>query len=174
MEAEILEYPPQSGEYEEHIFSTSGNTLWVKFFDEDYIEWVGVFSLSEWSSFNAVLRIPNEKLFLVVAGGQGYFVDPIKREIVSTTNWDGIENIIFNEDTGLLVATDGLRLALFKGPQLQWSGERVSADGISFTGQSGPVVSGVLNDLTSEGCKFTFNANTFEFKASWVFAENWG
>jgi len=174
MEAEILERPPQSGDYEEHIFSKSGNTLWVKFYDDDYIEWAGVFSKSEWSSFNTVLSIPNEKLVLVVAGGQGYFVDPNKREIVSTTDWDSINNITFNEATGFLVATDGLRLALFKGPQLQWSGERISADGISFTKQSGPVISGVLNDLSPEGCKFTFNANTLEFNTSWVLAENWG
>lgn len=174
MEAEILERPPQSGDYEEHIFSKSGNTLWVKFFDDEYIEWAGVFSQSGWSSFNTVIRIPNEKLFLVVAGGQGYFVDPNRRHIVSTTDWDGIANIIFNENTGFLVATDGLCLALFKGPKLHWSGERVSVDGISFTEQAGPLIKGILNDLTSEGCEFTFNANTLEFKASWVFAENWG
>ena len=174
MEAEILDRPPLSGDFEEHNFSKSGNTLWVKFFDEEYIEWVGVFSQSGWSSYNTVLRVPNEKLFLVVAGGQGYFVDPNKREIVSTTEWDGIDNIIYNKATGFLVATDGLCLALFDGPHLEWSGKRVSADGISFTDQSGPVIKGVLNDLTDEGCEFTFNASTREFNAAWLFAENWG
>lgn len=174
MEAVILDQPPLSGDFEEHDFSKLGNTLWVKFFDEEYLEWVGVFSKSEWSSFNTVIRVPGEKLFLVVAGGQGYFVDPNARKIASATEWDGIDNIIYNEETGLLVVTDGLCLALFCGPNLVWSGERVSADGISFTGQSGPIVKGVLNDLTDEGCEFTFNANTYEFKAEWVFAENWG
>lgn len=106
MEAEILDRPPLSGDFEEHNFSKSGNTLWVKFFDEEYIEWVGVFSQSGWSSYNTVHRVPNEKLFLVVAGGQGYFVDPNKREIVSTTEWDGIDNIIYNKATGFLVATE--------------------------------------------------------------------
>ncbi|VVS94673.1 hypothetical protein [Desulfoluna spongiiphila] len=174
MEAEILDRPPLSGDFEEHNFSMSGNTLWVKFLDEDYLEWVGVFSQSGWSPFNTVFRIPNEKKFLVVAGGQGYFVDPNKREIISRTEWDGINNILYNDETGFLVATDGLCLALFKGPKLKWSGERVSADGISFTGQSGPIIKGVLNDLTDEGCKFTFNAITREFKAAWILSENWG
>lgn len=36
----------------------------------------------------------------------------------------------------------------------------LSTDGISFTDQSGPVIKGVLNDLTDEGCEFTFNAST--------------
>jgi len=174
MEAEILDRPPLSGDFEEHDFSKSGNTLWVKFFDEEYLEWVGVFSQSGWSSFNTVLRVPGEKLFLVVAGGQGYFVDPNTRKIVSATEWEGIDNIIYNEETGYLVATDGLCLALFKGPKLHWFSERVSADGISFIGQSGPIIMGVLNDLTDEGCKFTFNASTCEFKAAWILSENWG
>lgn len=174
MEAEILDRPPLSGDFEEHDYSTSGNTLWVKFCDEDYLEWVGVFSQSGWSSNNSVLRVPREKLFLVVAGGQGYFVDPIARKIVSTTEWDCIDNVIYNEDTGFLVVTDGLCLAVFRGPKLQWSSKRVSVDGISFTEQSGPIIKGVLNDLTDEGCKFTFNANTREFNAAWVFADNWG
>lgn len=50
----------------------------------------------------------------------------------------------------------------------------MSADGISFTGQSGPIINGVLNDLTDEGCQFTFNAITREFKAAWILSENWG
>ena len=174
MEAEILKIPPLSGDFEEHDFSSSGNTLWIKFFDEEYLEWVGVFSQSEWGSLNTVLRVPNIKLFLVIAGGQGYFVDPNKREIVSTTKWDSIENIVFNEKTGCFVATDGLCIGLFKGAELYWSGERVSADGISFTGQSGAIVQGILNDLTDKGCEFTFNVETCELKASWVFSENWG
>ena len=174
MEAELLERPPISGEFEEHNFSSSGNTLWVKFFDSEYLEWVGVFSQSGWSSFNTVLRVPNEKLFLVVAGGQGYFVDPDKRSIVSKTEWEGISNIIYNEVTNSFVATDGLCLGVLKGESLLWHSERISADGISFTSQNGEIVNGVLNDLTTEGCEFTFNINTREIKAEWVFSENWG
>ena len=170
MEAKILTRPPLSGDFEEHNFSTSGNTVWVKFFDEKYLEWVGVFSQSGWSSYNVVLRVPNETLFLVVAGGQGYFVDPNSRKIVSVTEWD---NIIYNEESGFLVVSDGLRIALFQGPKLHWSGDRVSVDGIEFTGQSGPVVKGILNDLTDDGCEFSFNASTCEFKAEWIFSEHW-
>ncbi|WP_434341120.1 hypothetical protein [Motilimonas cestriensis] len=68
MEAEILNRAPISGQYEEHNFSVSGNTLWVKFFDSEYLEWVGVFSQSGWSSFNTVVQVPNEKLFRKLSG----------------------------------------------------------------------------------------------------------
>lgn len=174
MEAEILNRPPLSGDFEEHNFSESGNTLWVKFFDSEYLEWVGVFSRAGLSSFSAVLRVPNEEQFLIVAGGQGYFVDPNKRSIVAKTDWDDIDNVIYNEETGYFVATDGLRLALFNGPKLYWSGERISADGISFISQDGSIVKGILNDLSDDGCEFTFDAYTCDFSAAWVLAENWG
>lgn len=174
MEAEILDRPPLSGDFEEHNFSGSGNTLWVKFLDESYLEWVGVFGQSGISSYNAVLQVPGEPLVLVVAGGQGYFVDPNARKVITTTEWDGIKNVIYNDDTGLFVVTDGLCLALFNWAQLVWSGERVSVDGIYFIGHSGPVIRGVLNDLTEQGCEFTFNARTCEFKTGWVLAEHWG
>jgi len=173
MEAEILNQRPISGVYEEHSFSASGNTLWVKFIDEEYLEWVGVFTQSEWSPYNKVLRLSDEKLFLVIAGGQGYFVDPNARNIVATTDWDDIRDLVHNEESGYLVATDGLRLAVLKRHELLWTGDRISLDGINFTGQSGLMVKGKLNDLTDDGCEFSFNVNTRELNAKWTFSDNW-
>lgn len=82
MEAKILERSPLSGDFEEYSFIESGNnTLWVKFLDSEYLEWVGVFSQGGWKSNNIILPLPDNDLFLVVAGGQGYFVDPDARKI---------------------------------------------------------------------------------------------
>ena len=175
MEAEILAHPPISGEYEEHSFVVSGNKIiWVKFMDDEYLEWVGVFEQSECGSLNTVVAVPNENMYLVIAGGQGYFVDPNTRKITGKTIWDDIESIIYHKKSNSLIATDALRLAIFKGVELVWSGDRISADGINFTEQDGDFVCGTLNDLTSEWCKFTFNVKTRELKADWVFSENWG
>ena len=63
MDAEILTRPPISGQYEEHCFVVSGNTLWVKFMDDDYMEWVGVFEQSEWGSANTFSKCP-KKVFI--------------------------------------------------------------------------------------------------------------
>jgi len=176
IDAEILDSPPASGGFEEHNFlkssEASNQTLWVKFFDEECLEWVGAFSQNDWNHYNVVFRVPNENLFLVISSGQGYFIDPNQRKVVATTEWDSIEKIIHNEATGLLVVTDGLCLALFQGTKLVWSSQRVSADGISFTAQSGPTIQGVLNDMTTEGCEFTLNASTHELSAAWIYAED--
>ncbi len=174
MEAKILSRPPISGEYEEHSFVVSGNTLWVKFMDDEYLEWVGVFEQSEWGSLNTVVAIPNENMYLVIAGGQGYFVDPNARKITGKTAWDDIACIIYNQASDVFVITDGLRLGLLNGNDMVWSGERISADGINFVKQNGFVITGVLNDLTTEGCSFTFNVNTKEVNTEWVLSENWG
>lgn len=168
MEAEILDRPPLSGEFEEHSFVESGdNTLWVKFLDSEYMEWVGVFSQCGWKSNNIVLSLEDKGLFLVVAGGQGYFVDPESRIIAAKTEWDMIEAVAYNNETNSLVATDGLRLAILEGTNMVWSGDRVSADGISIEKQVGPVVYGRVNDLTEEGSEFSFNIRTKEFNCGW-------
>lgn len=168
MEAKILNRPPLSGDYEERSFVESGNnTLWVKFLDSEYLEWVGMFSQSEWKSTNLVIPLEDKKLFLVVAGGQGYFVDPDAREISAKTDWDMIEEIVYNPETNSLVATDGLCLAVIEGTSMVWSGNRVSADGISIEKQEGSVVSGKVNDLTDKGCEYSFNIKTKEYICSW-------
>ncbi len=168
MEARILEKPPLSGDYEEHSFVESGNnTLWVSFLDSEYLEWVGVFSQGDWKSTNIVLPLVDKNLVLVVAGGQGYFVDPDSRKISAKTDWDMIETIVYNEETNSFVATDGLSLAVLEGANLVWSGNRVSADGISIEKQVGPVIFGKVNDLTDKGCEYSFNIKTKEFVCEW-------
>ena len=168
MEAKILSRPPLSGDFEEHSFVESGNnTLWVKFLDSEYLEWVGVFSQGEWKSTNLVAPLKDENLFLVVAGGQGYFVDANARKISAKTDWDMIEAIAYNEETDSFVATDGLCLAVIEGTTMVWSGNRVSADGISIERQEGSVVYGKVNDLTDKGSEYSFNIKTKEFLCGW-------
>ncbi|MDJ0830189.1 MAG: hypothetical protein QNI92_10080 [Desulfobacterales bacterium] len=171
MEAEILTRPPLSGDYEEHYYAESGNTLWVKFLDEEYIEWCGVFSLG-WKSHSSVVKIPNEPVFLVIAGGQGYFVNANTRELISETKWDDIESIIYNEEADVFVITDGLRLGTLKENDLTWVSDRISLDGISLISSNGPIVKGILNDGTDVGCKFEINAVSGEIKSPWLFYEN--
>ncbi|MDX3775655.1 hypothetical protein QE250_16170 [Chromatiaceae bacterium AAb-1] len=168
MEASILDKPPLSGDFEEHSFIESGNnTLWIKFIDSEYLEWVGVFSQGDWKSNNILLPLESEGLFLVIAGGQGYFIEPNSRKLVAKTEWDMIEAITYNEETKSFLATDGLRLAILEGTKMVWSGKRVSADGISIEKQIGAVVYGKVNDLTDDGCEYSFNIKTKEFSCEW-------
>ena len=171
MEAEILSIPPISGDYEEHNFSDSGNTVWIKFSDDEWVEWCGVFSLG-WKSFSSVHRIPEQPIFLVVAGGQGYYVDVNARKVVDTTDWDDVEAIIYSEEIKAFIVSDGLRVGVIKNGKLMWSSDRISLDGITFLNSSGPIVEGVLNDCTDEGCKFKFNVVTEEIESPWLFHQN--
>lgn len=168
LEAEILKAPPMSGEYEEHDFSISGNTVWVKFLDSDYIEWCGVFSRGN-SSFTGVIKCQNEHVFLVIAGGQGYFLDINTRKIISKTKWDNIESVIYNEATESFVISDGLYLAIMKDSDIVWISERISVEGISFLNINKQEVTGILNDLTDEWCNFKFNVVTREIDSNWLF-----
>lgn len=78
-----------------------------------------------------------------------------------------IEAIIYNDETKCFVVTDGLCLAVIDGTKMIWSGNRVSADGISIEKQAGSVVYGRVNDLTDEGCEYSFNIETKYFNCEW-------
>ena len=171
MEAELLHRPPVSGQYEEHNFSESGNTVWVKFFDEEWVEWCGVFSLGGCSG-SSVHRVPEKSEFLVLAGGQGYFIDPNKRKINSKTESENIESVIYNKSIGEFVVSDGLSVGILHGEKIHWCTDRISLDGITFTKSEGVMVEGMLNDLTDEGGPFKLNVATGELDAPWVFYQN--
>jgi len=171
MEAEVLHKPPVSGKYEEHNFSNPGNTVWVKFFDQDWVEWCGVFNLGLCAG-SSVHRVPEKTEFLVIAGGQGYFVDPNERKISSKTVSDDITSVIYNDCIGEFVASDGLRVGILGRVNIQWCTERISLDGITFTKSEGETVEGILNDLTDEGCPFKLNVRTGEITAPWLFYQN--
>lgn len=171
MEAEILKIPPISGIYEEHNFSTSGNTVWVKFFDEEYNEWCGVFSLG-WKSGSSVQKVTGKPVFIVLAGGNCYFVNVNDRKVEFEIESDDIEGITCNNDSGNIVVTDGLRIGILNNYQIDWVTERISLDGINFTGNQGLQVHGILNDCTDDGCAFEFNSKTGEVKSKWLFYQN--
>jgi len=172
MQVEILKSPPTSGEYEEHNFSETNDCLWVKFIDEDSVEWVGVFDNNYGTSLQTVVAIPNSNLVLVIVNGQGYSVDINKRIIIKNTDWQDIESIIYNEVTSLYLASNSLGLMIFDGDKCIWTSERISFDGITFTSQLGCTVDGYLNDLSKDGCKFSFDIVTRELSSKWIFKDS--
>lgn len=173
MEAELLHGPPISGKYEEHNFAESGDTIWVKFFDEEWLEWCGVFSPG-WCSGSSVHKVPGKAEFLVLAGGQGYFVDPNKRKIISKTETDNIVAVIYITESEVFVVSDGLCVGILYGDKIEWRTNRISVDGIKFTRSQGVTVEGILNDLTEEGGPFKLNVVTGEIEAPWLFYHNVG
>ena len=170
MEAEILKSVPISGAFEEFIFSVSGDVLWVKFLDSEYLEWVGTFDLGDSYGSSFVCLEPHVlSLCFVVAGGQGYFVNINERKVLAKTKWGSIESAIYNATESCWIVSNGLYLGILKNMELEWASDRISFDGITFTSQQGEVVASVLNDLTDQGGPFEFNVKTREIVAPWLF-----
>lgn len=170
MEAEILKSVPISGTFEEYIFSVSGDVLWVKFLDSEYLEWVGTFDLGDsYNSSFVCLESNASSLCFVVAGGQGYFVNINEKKVLAKTKWSSIDSAIYSANENCWVVSNGLNLGILKNMELEWLSERISLDGITFTSQQGEVVAGVLNDLTEQGGPFEFNIKTREVNAPWLF-----
>lgn len=172
MNAEILKSPPISGEYEEHNFSEGNDCLWVKFLDENSIEWVGIFDNNYGTSLKTVIPVSKSSSVLVIVNGQGYTVDINERIIIKKTEWQDVESIIYNEETSLYLASNSLGLMLLDGDKCIWTSERISFDGITFTNQAGHTVDGYLNDLSENGCKYSFNMITRELTTKFVFKDS--
>ncbi len=172
MESEILNKPPLSGVYEEHGYDAVGNTMWVKFLDSEYLEWCGVFGLG-WKPAQREVHIkPNSNLCYVLAGGQFYIVNVDTRELISKSKEDDIESFLFHDQSGSLVATDGLEIIIFEEDQAVWSSGRVSLDGLVFLRQDGNIIFGKLNDCTDKWGDFSFNVVEREISANWLFNES--
>ena len=100
----------------------------LRFKPEAAIPWVGNFQSGQ-SSFNLVCDHPNGRELIVVAGGQGYVVDPAdkaKREYWSCQ----IEAVIPVPELGVLVFGNGLWFEAVGPSGRFWTTRRISWDGM--------------------------------------------
>ncbi len=82
MSAEILTTIPKSGEYQEKHFGENFNSqLWIKFIDNEDLEWVGCFP-KQYDTFVKVLTNATNESALIISGGQGFLLDISKKEIL--------------------------------------------------------------------------------------------
>jgi hypothetical protein len=90
MRLELLRTIPISGSIREQQFMASaGANAWVKFTNDDGVEWVGVFGSGESSRFYTAIPFADDRgrSALIVAGGQGYVVDTASAQLLRRTPW---------------------------------------------------------------------------------------
>lgn len=80
------------------------------------------------TNYDAVL-LPNGHSAIVIAGGQGYLIDPKDRRLVGLFGAQ-LQNAMFLPDTETVVISNGLWLEGHGGNGVLWRTRRVSWDGI--------------------------------------------
>ena len=97
MFAEFI-YKPTSGQYsEKHFGAISVKCLWVKFTDEDYIDWVGSFQQG-WDGYGTFIINLDKQGKVFVAGGQSFLIDISTRLLLNKQEISDTKSAILNDD----------------------------------------------------------------------------
>ena len=102
----------------------------IRFLRADGAAWVGNFQRSSPQGFDGVVDHPDGRQVIVVAGGEGYVVDP---ESQRQTHSFGEGMINFAQrvpDLNMVVIGNGTELAAFSANGAGWNSERISWDGM--------------------------------------------
>ena len=109
------------------------------------------------TTFFTVLIHPNQGFLIVVAGGEGFVIDPKTRELVDQVG-GGIEGSLMVSEAGLLLLYDSTTVRAIGTNGELWRTRRVSWDGIWDLQYGGGIVTGVSYDAIAE-LEVTFQIN---------------
>ena len=155
MDAQILGYPPISGEYPEVQFDVFGDSLWVKFIDDDLSEWCGIFG-SEQPGKNIVLTNNGSGRAFVVARSLCYWVNVQARSCLGRTKLFSVQSAIWPEDLSFAVVGNWTNMYFVDASGIIWTSKRIALDGIMLDQYSKGIVSGRL-DIGGEERHFTLD-----------------
>jgi hypothetical protein len=180
--AELLTAKPVSGAMRErHYDVSSRDNTWVRFDDGRGGEWVGVFGNGA-SDFCAAVPFPDDdgRTVLVIARGEGYFVDGRSGILLRRPRWGGDvwSALAAPGRDGILVA--GSTMVWCAGrtrddyavsaERLPWSGNdpygrhRVALDGIIFEAVTHRALTGVMWEGEAAWRRFTLHLDDLRFE----------
>ena len=100
----------------------------VKFFKSNGDEWVANFKPG-WTDYNNIFDFPENNIIVVIAGGQGYIMNPEEHKPKMTFGLT-IKDIIQKDDGSLICSDDIHILVLDNKSGEYWISDRISWDGI--------------------------------------------
>ena len=128
--------------------------LVVRFGSTGGVTWIGNFQRGSPTHLDFVVAHPDGRLVIVIAGGDGYFVDPESRRQTHKFG-GGITFAQFVPDLNIVAICDALSFAAFSKDGLSWNGDRISWGGVRKV-----VVDGGL--LHGEACSISGTWHRFE------------
>ena len=162
MDAKILKICPLSGTFEELYFDAYGETVCIKFEDQNYSEYCGIFGGGFGSKSDLAVH---EHIAFIISRGQGYIFEINDRKVIYKTENDHLEGVFDTNFNNYFLAYDFTNLYIFDS-KLVWSSKRISADGIEIDKIEDGIVYGKVYNFF-EWVKFTLNLETFEYICDW-------
>ena len=163
--AEIVYEKPASGDFTEILFgSDRGNTLWIRFADQDGLhEWIGKFGCGFRAPMRIIKAIEPDK-FTIIAGGFAYFVDATQRKLLNhycddtyhiDIAYDPLNNRFIVGDVHLKIIENGAEI---------WRSPRIALDGICGLTLHDRILTGqAMHGYEEESEPFALDLDTREF-----------
>jgi hypothetical protein len=115
--------------------------LVVRFHSEAGDLWIGNFQRGFFESFDFAIDHPDRRQVIVIAGGEGYFVDPQSRRQTHGFGGD-ISFAQYIEGLNLVLIAGRTEVAAFSADGQGWNSERLSWDGLRHLAVSGSILNG--------------------------------
>ena len=120
----------------------------VKFFKSNGDDWVANFKLG-WTDYNNIFDFPENNSVVVIAGGQGYIMNPEEHKPKMTFGLTIKDTI--QKDDGSLICSDDIHILVLDNKSGEyWISDRISWDGIKDLKLVGNKVFGQTFDPTDE------------------------
>lgn len=164
MKITILDSVPIYDKYEETIFGSGHNLLWVLFAINDDEKWIGKFESGAVKSNSKVLLCQDAIHCYILVNGNVFYVNALTKKGDFIIKDKDIEDMICIPDMNYLVITNGLSIMYFDvvKQDIIWKSKRISWDGVLFDSYTNGIIKGKLNDLGTEYCSCPFEFNVFE------------
>ncbi|MDT0644919.1 hypothetical protein RM553_18925 [Zunongwangia sp. F363] len=137
----------------------------VKFRKFNGEKWVANFRYG-WTDYTNIFDFPEHTSIIVIAGGQGYIMNPDEKKPKMTFGLT-INEVIQKED-GSLICSDGIHILFFDNKSGEyWRSGRISWDGIKELSLTGNKLKGQSYDPTNENqhwSPFELDMKTKELK----------
>ena len=128
------------------VFSATGlgthsEGLVVSFCMRDSPPWIGNF-VRGLTKFDYVAVHPNRVAALIVAGGQGYVIDPVARQLQSTIGGAIVDAFAHPTTTAIVLNHQNLSFESIGAYGRLWRSRQISWDGLRFVEVTGNALSG--------------------------------
>jgi hypothetical protein len=127
-------------------FSPTGEQLHseglvVRFTASDGASWVGNFQRGE-MAYDRIERHPNEKDALIIAGGQGYVVNPVNQHLVGLLGGGIVDLFDHPSQRAVVLNQQNLSFVAIGAAGNIWQSRRISWDGFRSVKTVGTTLSG--------------------------------
>jgi hypothetical protein len=158
LDVNVLAGLPPYGEVATN-FSKTGQVLHseglvVSFRVDESSHWIGNFALGL-SKFDFVQLHPNHADAIVIAGGQGYLIDPVTKKLQGTTGGAIVDAFLHPATSAIVLNHQNIWFESIGPSGRLWLSRRISWDGFRLIEVSG-------NALAGEGCRYDGTWHPFQ------------